>query len=63
LLEAVVTAFVSPEYVYLLRLVEEAGPQLSVTPKAQMPTVLFPTAAPLELVWSAAVADPLTSPE
>jgi hypothetical protein len=59
-LDAVAVAFVSPEYVYLLRVVE--APAL-VFPKAKIPTVALPAAAPHELQRLAAVADALVHPE
>ena len=53
--EAVAAALTSPEYVYLLRVVEA----LPVNPNAKMPTVLLPAAAPCCDATVAAVALPL----
>ena len=54
-LDDVADAFTSPEYVYLLR-VDVAD---EVIPKANIPTVLFPAAAPTAEAVAAEVADPL----
>jgi len=54
-LDDVADAFTSPEYVYLLRL-DDAE---EITPKANIPTVLFPAADPFTEAVVAEVADPL----
>ena len=54
-LAAVATALTSPEYVYLLRVVEPA-PHEEAEPNANMPIVLLPAAAPTELAAEDAVA-------
>ena len=56
---AVALPLVSPEYVYLLRVVDVAP----MRPNAKIPTVLFPVAAPQEVTVVAAVALPLISPD
>jgi hypothetical protein len=60
-LEAVAIPFVSPEYVYLLRVVDGL-PQLS-RPNANIPTVELPAAEPYKDATLAAVAVALTQPE
>ena len=54
-LAAVATALTSPEYVYLLRVVEPA-PHEEAEPNANMPIVLLPAADPYELAAEDAVA-------
>jgi hypothetical protein len=49
----------SPEYVYLLRVVDAQGAR----PKAKMPTVLLPAAEPHDEVAVDAVAELTTQPE
>lgn len=58
-LAAAAIPFVSPEYVYIFRVVENA---LHVVPKANIPRVLFPVAAPNSLAALAAVAEATTHP-
>jgi hypothetical protein len=53
-------AFTSPEYVYLLRVVEDAH---ATNPSAKMPTVLLPAAEPVNPAAVEAVADATTQPE
>jgi hypothetical protein len=56
----VADALTSPEYVYLLRVVEGI---LGLLPKAKIPTVEFPAADPANVPRLDAVATALVQPE
>jgi hypothetical protein len=58
----VAAVLVSPEYVYLLRVVVPLQPAL-VAPNAKIPTVELPTAEPFELAVVADVAEVLVQLE